>query len=201
MGIQERRDRERARRRDEILQAAFRVATSVGWAAFSVEKVAAEAELSRGTIYTYFADIDSLVAELAKLALADFSQQLADADSLSAALDVPVRFAQRAEASFSLLFPQGKVRPYATPAVEEVRFEALDLMGSLQRVVSEEANHLPADTREAAAFLAGIGMAGALVPELQASTTLRHRWQDFCLGERAAPAGEKLSTDPKPDKS
>ena len=41
----------------------------------------------------------------------------------------------------------------------------------------------------AEAFLAGIAMAGATVPELRASTPLRRKWQDFCLSMEPPPAG------------
>ncbi len=189
MGIQERRERERARRRREILDAAWEVAKDAGWSGFSVEKVALRAELARGTIYTYFADIGALVTELGREALEEFSTQLSSAKGLSEALDVPVRFSQRHPAAFRLLFPQGEAERgcLSGPELEAARAEAQELLGALQRLTAAEGQHLPADAREAAAFLSGIGLAGALVPELRASTTLRHRWQDFCLGtsERA----------------
>ncbi|MGE0323835.1 MAG: TetR/AcrR family transcriptional regulator [Polyangiaceae bacterium] len=192
MGIQERRERERARRRREILDAAWEVARSLGWSAFSVEKVALQAELARGTIYTYFSDIGTLVTELGREALSEFSQQLARANGLSEALDVPVRFSQRHPAAFRLLFPHGELdRAYlGGPELEAARSEAQELLGALQRLAAAEGQHLPADAREAAAFLSGIGLAGALVPELRASTTLRHRWQDFCLGSETRPGND-----------
>lgn len=187
MGIQERRERERARRRREILDAAWEVARQVGWSAFSVEKVALQAELARGTVYTYFGDIRSLVTELGGEALSEFSEQLSAAKGLSEALDVPVRFSQRHPAAFRLLFPQGEAERacLSGPELDAARAEAQELLGALQRLTAAEGQHLPADAREAAAFLSGIGLAGALVPELRASTTLRHRWQNFCLGADA----------------
>ena len=48
----------------------------------------------------------------------------------------------------------------------------------------------------AAGCLSAVAMAGVLVPELRASTTLRRRWQDFCLGE--TPVG--TPTPPKAEK-
>ncbi|MBX3182378.1 MAG: helix-turn-helix transcriptional regulator [Polyangiaceae bacterium] len=194
MGITERRERERARRRREILDNAWKVASEVGWSAFSVEKVAASAELARGTIYTYFPDLATLVLELGKEALSELSVSLGSAESLGAALDVPVRFAQRSTAAFNLLFPRQEADPpqLMSEGLAEVRRQAAELMGALQRLSSGvETQHLPADEREAAVFLSGIGMAGALIPELRASTSLRHRWQDFCLKGMVA----------KPDKS
>ncbi len=43
MGIAERREREKEQRRKDILAAAWAVAEEVGWASFSVERVAAVA--------------------------------------------------------------------------------------------------------------------------------------------------------------
>ncbi|HEX2878492.1 MAG TPA: helix-turn-helix domain-containing protein, partial [Polyangiaceae bacterium] len=65
MGISERRERERERRRQDILLAAWEVAEELGWGPFSVEQVAARAELGRATIYSYFPSLDALVVALA----------------------------------------------------------------------------------------------------------------------------------------
>lgn len=184
MGISERRERERVRRRNEILDAAWAVAREVGWASFSVEKVAVRAELARGTIYSYFTDIEDLVLTMAQAAFDDFSNRLKSAISLTEALDVPVRFSQQNPAGFYLLFPQtSEARSHlSNPSLDNLRMEARETLGALERITANEASHLPRDSRDAAAFLSGIGMAGALVPELRANTSLRRRWQDFCLG-------------------
>ncbi|HSC88559.1 MAG TPA: helix-turn-helix domain-containing protein, partial [Polyangiaceae bacterium] len=71
MGIDERRERERSKRLEAIVEAAWQVAEQLGWSAFSVERVAAHAELGRATIYSYFVSIDELVVEMAKRALED----------------------------------------------------------------------------------------------------------------------------------
>jgi hypothetical protein len=44
------------------------------------------------------------------------------------------------------------------------------------------------DTRDAAAFVEGICLASALVPELRSNTTLRHRWHAFCLHADKRPS-------------
>jgi AcrR family transcriptional regulator len=183
MGIAERRARERQQRRADILGAAWRVATEIGWAAFSVEQVAAQAELGRATVYGYFESLEALVLELAKEALVELSERLDKADGLAEALDVPVRFSQQRPAAFAVLFPPAPdPRPhFANEKLNEVRSEASTLIGRLQRLAERSGTALPADSRSAAAFVAGISMAGAFVPELRASTTLRHRFQDFCL--------------------
>jgi AcrR family transcriptional regulator len=183
MGISDRRAREREQRSADILKAAWQVATKTGWASFSVERVAAEAELGRATIYGYFDSLEVLVLEMAQQAHRELSDRIAASAGLPDALDVPVRFAQNNRAGFTLLFPPAPdPRPaFSTEALIQVQTEARKLLGHMQRLAERSGATLPEDSRSAAAFLTGIAMAGALVPELSESTTLRHRWQDFCL--------------------
>jgi len=54
MGINERRKRDKERRRNEILDAAERVFFSKGVNIATMDDVAGEAELSKGTLYLYF---------------------------------------------------------------------------------------------------------------------------------------------------
>lgn len=183
MGIDERRTKERARRQREILTAAWQVADAVGWAGFSIEKVAACAELGRATVYGYFASLGSLIEAMALEALNQFSEELATARGLEAALDVPVGFAQHSPCAFNLLFSpnDSAVRSLSTPQIVEVQAQARTRLGALARLASNGRCALPTDARDAAAFVEGICLASALVPELRSNTTLRHRWQAFCL--------------------
>jgi AcrR family transcriptional regulator len=191
MGITERRARERLQRRGEILEAAWIVAEEVGWATFSVERVAAQAELGRATLYGYFESLDALVEAMAEAALEMLSNRVAEAQGLVEALDVPLRFSQRSPAAFALLFQQGAVDPrpaFANEALDRARREARQIVGALHRLVSRSRASLPEDAAEAEAFVTGIAMAGVAVPELRSSTPLRRRWQDFCLALDTAPA-------------
>ena len=54
MGIQERKEREKEARREEILNAAHAVFNEKGLTGSTVDDIAAAAELSKGTIYLYF---------------------------------------------------------------------------------------------------------------------------------------------------
>ncbi|MGB9595247.1 MAG: TetR/AcrR family transcriptional regulator, partial [Candidatus Poribacteria bacterium] len=49
-----RREREKLNRRNEILQAARKVFASKDYSSATIDDIAAEAELSKGTIYLYF---------------------------------------------------------------------------------------------------------------------------------------------------
>jgi AcrR family transcriptional regulator len=187
MGIPERRAREREQRRREILLAAWEVAESRGWPVFSVEQVAQHAELGRATLYGYFESLQALVAAMAEEALEMLSQRLAAAGELRESLDVPVRFAQANPSAFQLLFAaSNEVRPeFVSPELERLRSEASRLIGRLTRLLRNSGATLPEDAQGAAAFVRGITLAAAVVPELKASTTLRWRWQQFCLGTSA----------------
>ena len=73
MGIQERKERERARRRQQIMVAAKRVFAQRGFNRATMEDIAQEAELSPGTLYLYFKSKDELYASLS-LRLLQFLQ-------------------------------------------------------------------------------------------------------------------------------
>jgi AcrR family transcriptional regulator len=64
MGIRERKQRERERRRQQILVAAKRIFSSNGFSGATMEDIAREAELSAGTLYLYFRNKDELFSSL-----------------------------------------------------------------------------------------------------------------------------------------
>jgi len=60
MGIPERKEREKEQRKNDIIDAAERVFFNKGFDAATVDEVAAEAELSKGTLYLYFKSKEDL---------------------------------------------------------------------------------------------------------------------------------------------
>ncbi len=64
MGIVERKEREREARRTQILDAAFRVFQHQGIGQASMDEIAKEAELAKGTIYLYYENKDELLIGL-----------------------------------------------------------------------------------------------------------------------------------------
>jgi AcrR family transcriptional regulator len=64
MGIQERKEREKERRRQQIMVAAKRVFVEKGFGGATMEDIAREAELSAGTLYLYFKNKNELYASL-----------------------------------------------------------------------------------------------------------------------------------------
>jgi AcrR family transcriptional regulator len=64
MGIRERKEREKERRRQQIMVAAKKVFTDKGFSKATMDDIASEAELSPGTIYLYFKNKEELYASL-----------------------------------------------------------------------------------------------------------------------------------------
>jgi len=64
MSTTARRERERLQRRREILEAARKLFCEKGYAAATVDDIAAAAELSKGTVYLYFRSKDELYASV-----------------------------------------------------------------------------------------------------------------------------------------
>lgn len=180
----EQRARVREQRRAAILDAAWQVADEHGWGGFSLERVAQRADLGRATVYGHFQSIEQLVLELAERALLELSTRLSSARELREALDAPVRFARERRAAFALLFPQTDDvrRAFSCERLQTIRAEARDKLGRVERLARRSSSLLPADAQSSAAFLQGISLAAAVVSALRDSTTLRHRWQTFCLG-------------------
>ena len=74
MGIKERREREKNKRRNSILKAAIQVYDEEGYHAITMEKIAETAELGRATLYLYFKTKDEIFIH-AILSYSDFLRQ------------------------------------------------------------------------------------------------------------------------------
>jgi len=75
-----RRERERDRRRNEIIDAASRVFAARGYSVATMDAIASEAELSKGTLYLYFENKEALfLANASRMA----SQVLASFEAIS----------------------------------------------------------------------------------------------------------------------
>ena len=66
MGIEERKEREKQKRRNDILNAAEKIFFNKGFDAATMDDVAEEAELSKGTLYLYFKSKEELFHEIAR---------------------------------------------------------------------------------------------------------------------------------------
>lgn len=69
MGIAERKEREKQQRREEIIKAAEKIFFSKELDGVTMDDIAAEAELSKGTLYLYFKNKEMLHVEVARRAI------------------------------------------------------------------------------------------------------------------------------------
>ena len=76
MGIYERKQREKERRRQEIIAAARKVFSAKGFNSATMEEIASEAELSPGTLYLYFKNKEELHTSLSIEILAYLGKEI-----------------------------------------------------------------------------------------------------------------------------
>ena len=131
MAAADRRELERARRKQDILQAARAVFAQDGYNRATVDAVARRAELGKGTIYLYFDTKEAILAELTLQALGELGEQLQAAvnrrsplqpdQRLRAMADAYLAFAQHAPDYFHLLnaFDHGGFQSGISSALKE----------------------------------------------------------------------------------
>ncbi|MDH5751785.1 MAG: TetR/AcrR family transcriptional regulator [Deltaproteobacteria bacterium] len=64
MGIAERREREFRQREQSILQAALGLVGSTPWAEITIDRIAEQAEIGKGTVYKHFRSKEEILAKL-----------------------------------------------------------------------------------------------------------------------------------------
>lgn len=93
-----RREREKAQRREDILQAAREVFFERGIHHATVDEVAEQAEVSKGTVYLYFDTKETILAHLLLEGLEQLVAQLEEAFAANEALSAPDRIRRLAQA-------------------------------------------------------------------------------------------------------
>ena len=93
-----RREREKAHRRDEILNAAREVFFTRGIRSATVEDVAAQAQVSKGTVYLYFDSKETILAHLLLEGLDVLVNHLEAAFAPTESLPAPTRIRRLADA-------------------------------------------------------------------------------------------------------
>lgn len=205
MATQERRQQERAHRKQEILRAARSVFAQHGFRRATVDEIARRAEIAKGTVYLYFESKEAILAELVLLALAELSARLEDASdggrgarpeaALRAMAEAYLRFAGSDPDYYRLLtaFESGDfeagVSPSRRPLVIEGSNRALDLVTRAIADGMALGTFLPGNPRQAAGVLwAALNGALALVAhpirrELVAAdaASLYHATLELCL--------------------
>lgn len=79
MGIAERKERERLQRRIDIINSAEKLFFKKGVSETTMEDIAKDAELSKGTLYLYFKNKDVLLFEIVKQKLENLKKKLVKA--------------------------------------------------------------------------------------------------------------------------
>ena len=82
MGIEERKEREKEMRRQQIMDGAKKVFASKGFGGATMENIAEEAEFSPATLYLYFKNKDELFASLNLRMLQDLITRMEDVRDL-----------------------------------------------------------------------------------------------------------------------
>jgi AcrR family transcriptional regulator len=104
MAAADRRELERARRKQEILRAARAVFAQDGYNRATVDAIARRADLGKGTLYLYFDTKQTILAELTLQALGELGEQLQAATDRCSPLHPDLRL--RAMADAYLVFAQ-----------------------------------------------------------------------------------------------
>jgi AcrR family transcriptional regulator len=103
--IAERRQEEKERRRDEIVEAAEELYRELGWDAVTMDSVARRARLSRALVYVYFKDKQDLHFAIAARALEVLHQRFIDAASRARTGMDKVEACGRAYMAYAQEFP------------------------------------------------------------------------------------------------
>lgn len=177
-GTASRREREKAQRRDDILRAAREVFFTRGFHTATVDDVAAEAEVSKGTVYLYFDTKETILAHLLLDGLDTLIKDLETAFCADQPLDAPTRLRQLATAYLKffqhnpeyyrmiMAFDRGQFQAAVDPEIyQQVYFRSLRGLEWVVRAVEQaqaEGVICMTDTRHAASVL-WAGLNGVLV--------------------------------------
>ncbi|HEY7595849.1 MAG TPA: TetR/AcrR family transcriptional regulator [Actinophytocola sp.] len=107
------RDRERAQRRELIVQTARDLAEAEGWAAVTTRRLAELIEFSQPVLYTHFAGKDAIIAVVADRGFAQLAEELARAraewpdDPIRAVVGAYLGFADANPAVYDGMFGRG----------------------------------------------------------------------------------------------
>lgn len=143
MSVQERRERERARRHQLIVTAARELAETEGWNAVTTRRLSERIEYSQPVLYSHFAGKNAIVAAVAVEGFAELAGALARGraaattpeQALAAMARAYVEFAEDNPALYDAMFTLATDLPFAqptTPAPLQAAFQHLhDVLASL----------------------------------------------------------------------
>jgi AcrR family transcriptional regulator len=136
MGIEDRRARERAARRQLITTTARTLAEQEGWDAVTTRRLSTEIEYSQPVLYKHFSGMESIVASVAVQGFGELAAALSSArspavdgpDALARVAHAFIGFAHDNPALFDAMFSRATTLPFAatdTPAELTAAFDEL----------------------------------------------------------------------------
>ncbi|MDN5861502.1 MAG: TetR/AcrR family transcriptional regulator [Pseudonocardia sp.] len=137
MSIQQRRERERSRRHELIVDTARELAEAQGWDAVTTRRLAERIEYSQPVLYSHFAGKDAIVTAVAVQGFAELAAELArardaaatPAAALHAAARTYLAFADSHPAVYDAMFTQTTDLPFAQPDAPAPLQEAFTQLG------------------------------------------------------------------------
>jgi AcrR family transcriptional regulator len=172
-------DERRAARRQQILEAAWECFTRHGFQVTTMDEVAAAAEVSAGTTYTYFATKDDLIIATAEVAIDQFGQafeQLADradpaspSDILAAIAGELRRRREHPRYDMTKIALQAWAESIRSPVVHQAIRDGQDRLGAILRTLLQRwaaTSPHPVDPERTSELLQ------ALVPGMMLATVL-----------------------------
>lgn len=134
MGVKERKERERKRRSNDIVEAARRVFETKGFLNTTLQDVSKEAEISVGLIYRYFQSKEDIFASLALKGADQFDLEIAEILSRAAGHRKPLPISsvlgEIAKAFFDFYNPYGEyfdMLMYSYKGMKQVQIQAVTL--------------------------------------------------------------------------
>lgn len=145
MGIKERRQRERQQLREGILSAAREIASSEGWGAVTIRKIAALIEYSPPVIYEYFDSKDDLLLEFMRMGYARQLEAIEKARDMAADPEEALlamtrawcRFAFDSPDLYQVMYGLGGVSFPVVELTKEGLKLADEMAGMLEKVLEE----------------------------------------------------------------
>jgi AcrR family transcriptional regulator len=122
MALEDRRERERAARRQLIVDTARRLAEAEGWDAVTTRRLSAEIEYSQPVLYKHFAGMEELAAAVAVDGFGELADAMREArsqagtpgDALAAMAQAYLGFARANPAVYDAMFARATTLRFAT---------------------------------------------------------------------------------------
>src|SRR6201997_5049727 len=151
MGTEDRRARERAARRQLIVDTARQVAETEGWDAVTTRRLSTEIEYSQPVLYKHFSGMDQVAAAVAIDGFAELARLLRTArtdaktpnDALNRIARAYLDFARDNPAVYDAMFTGRTTLRFAEP---DTPLELVSAFGELREAMSLVAGEADADT-------------------------------------------------------